>query len=268
MLEYWSAGSHHSIAPSLHFLFLSRVACHLSRWSVLLFLCAFHASAATIADRFSAGLEAYQAGDFAQAARAFRDCASAQPASGTFQNLGNAEWQRGRTGHAILAWEQALWVNPFERNARNNLRFARETAQLEAPELAWYEVGSAWLPAHWWAWIAAGSLWLVVGTLTLPAILRWRKSPGQQAIAALGLAVFLLSIPAHAGVQTRSRVGFVLEKDTPLRLTPTAEAEAVSRLAAGEPGRRVRARGNYLFIRTSRGAGWVERGQFALVCAK
>ena len=108
----------------------------------------------------------------------------------------------------------------------------------------------------------------MVDTLTLPAILRWRKSPGQQAIAALGLAVFLLSIPAHAGVQTRSRVGFVLQKDTPLRLTPTSEAEAVSRLAAGEPGREVRARGNYLFIRTNRGAGWVERGQFALVCSK
>lgn len=235
---------------------------------VLLFLCALHASAAAITDRFNAGLEAYQAGDFAQAARAFRDSAKAQPASGTLQNLGNAEWQHGRTGNAVLAWEQALWVNPFDRNSRNNLRFARETAQLEAPELAWYEVGSAWLPAHWWAWIAAGSLWLVVGTLTLPAILRWRKTPWQQAVAALGLAVFLLSIPAHAGVLTRSRAGFVLQKDAPLRLTPTSEAEAVTKLAAGEPGRRVRARGNYLFIRTSRGAGWIERDRFGLVCSK
>jgi len=217
---------------------------------------------------FDAGLEAYRAGDFSRATQAFRESVSVQPASGTLQNLGNAEWQSGRTGHAILAWEQALWVSPFDANARNNLQFARETAQLEAPELAWYEVGSAWLPAHWWAWIAAGSLWLVVGTLTLPAILRWRKSPWQQAAAALGLAVFLLSIPAHAALLTRSRVGFVLEKDTPLRLTPTAEAEAVTRLAAGEPGRRVRARGNYLFIRTSRGAGWIERGQFGLVCAR
>jgi tetratricopeptide (TPR) repeat protein len=234
----------------------------------LLFLCTLHASAETITDRFNAGLAAYQGGDFARAARVFRECAGAQPAPGTFQNLGNAEWQRGRTGNAILAWEQARWVNPFERNARNNLRFARETAQLEAPELTWYEVGSAWLPAPWWAWITAGSLWLVVGTLTLPGILRRRRSPWQQAIAALGLAVFLLSIPAHAGVLTRSRLGFVLEKETSLRLTPTAAGEGIARLAAGEPGRQVRARGNYLFIRTSRGAGWVERNQFGLVCAK
>jgi tetratricopeptide (TPR) repeat protein len=217
---------------------------------------------------FEAGREAYGAGNYVQAAQAFRDSAKVQPASGTLQNLGNAEWQRGRTGNAILAWEQALWVNPFDPHARNNLRFARETTQLEALELAWYEVGSAWLPARAWAWIAAGSLWLVVATLTLPTVLRWRKSPWQQAVAALGLAVFLLSIPAHAGVLTRSRIGFVLEKDTQLRLTPTAEGEAVARLAAGEPGRQMRARGNYLFIRTNRAAGWVERDQFGLVCSK
>jgi len=239
-----------------------------SRCSALLFLCTLHANAATITDQFNSGVEAYGTGDFAGAARAFRESAAARPASGALQNLGNAEWQGGRAGNAILAWEQALWVNPFDRNARNNLRFARETAQLEAPELVWYEVGSAWLPAHWWAWIAAGSLWLVVGTMTLPAILRWRRTPWQQAIAALGLAVFLLSIPAHAGVLTRSHLGFVLEKGTPLRLTPTAEGEAVTRLAAGEPGRQVRARGNYLFIRTNHSAGWVERDQFGLVCSK
>lgn len=235
---------------------------------LLLLLCSLHASAAALINRFSVGVEAYRSGDFAQAAQAFRESASAQPASGTLQNLGNAEWQRGRTGFAVLAWEQALWVNPFDPHARNNLRFARETTQLEAPELSWFEVGSAWLPAHAWAWIAAGSLWLVVGTLTLPAILRWRKSAWHQAVAALGLAVFLLSLPAHAGVVTRSRLGFVLKKDTPLRLTPTAEGEAIARLAAGEPGRQVRVRGNYLFIRTNRAAGWVEREEFGLVCSR
>lgn len=232
------------------------------------FVLTVQTSLATSDGIFIAGSHAYKDGEFSRAAEAFRESARRQPASGTLQNLGNAEWQSGRTGQAILAWEQALWMNPFDANARNNLRFARETAQLESPELAWYEVGSAWLPARAWAGIAAGSLWLVVGTLTLPAILRWRKSPRQQAVAALGLVVFLLSIPAQAGMLTRSRAGFVLEKDTPLRLTPTAEGEAVARLAAGEPGRRVRARGNYLFIRTSRGTGWVERDQFGLVCSK
>jgi len=234
----------------------------------LLFLCTLQATAASIPNEFKAGAEAYRAGDFARAAQAFRDATTQEPASGTLQNLGNAEWQLGRTGAAILAWEQALWVNPFDKHARNNLRFARTSAQLDTPELKWYEAAASWLPANWWAWIAGASLWLVVGMMTLPGILRWRKSTWQQAVAALGLGIFLLSIPAHFGVLTRTRLGFVLEKDTPLRLTPTAEAEAVTRLAAGEPARWVRTRGNFLFIRTNRNAGWIERGQFGLICSK
>jgi len=234
----------------------------------VLLLCALSTSAAPITTQFNAGVEAFQSGDFAQAAQAFRDAAAREPASGTLQNLGNAEWQLGRAGDAVLAWEQALWVNPFDKNARNNLRFARAALQLDSPELKWYEAAATWLPANWWAWIAGGSLWLVVGMITLPGILRWRKATWQQAVAALGLGVFLVSIPAHFGALTRTRVGFVLEKNTPLRLTPTAEGEAVTRLAAGEPARWLRTRGNYLFIRTNRNVGWIERSEFGLICAK
>ena len=193
------------------------------------------------------------------AADAFRQSVTLQPASGTLQALGNAEWQQHRTGDAILAWEQALWLDPFNQSARQNLRFARKTAQLEAPELAWYEVISTWLPVSWWAWIAGGSLWLAVGMGMLPGILRRRKATWHQAIAALALMVFLLSIPALFGVQTRARIGFVLQKDTPLRLTPTLDAQALTRLAPGEPARWVRARGSYVLIRTGRTLGWVKQ---------
>ena len=217
---------------------------------------------------FQAGAAAYRAGDYLRAAEAFRQSVALQPASGALQDLGNAEWQCRRTGPAILAWEQARWLDPFNQFARQNLRFARKTAQLESPELAWYEVVSTWLPASWWAWIAGTSLWLAIGMVILPGVLRLRKATWHQAVAALGLMVFLLSVPAHIGVQTRSRVGFVLQPDTPLRLTPTLEAQAVTRLAAGEPGRWVRARGNYVLIRTGRALGWVEQDQFGLACPR
>src|ERR1035437_635045 len=97
---------------------------------------------------FQAGATAYRAADYTQAAEAFRQSVTLQPASGAPQDLGNAEWQSHRTGEAILAWEQALWLDPFNDAARQKLRFARKTAQLEAPELAWYEVISTWLPVN------------------------------------------------------------------------------------------------------------------------
>ncbi|MBC8095791.1 MAG: hypothetical protein H7Y43_08260 [Akkermansiaceae bacterium] len=216
-------------------------------------------------NRFSAGVIAYRAGQYVESAQAFRELTAERPASGVLQNLGNAEWQSGRGGYAILAWEQALWLNPLDRNARNNLRFARETAQLEAPELTWYEFASSWLPATAWAWLAGVTLWLAVGALVLPGFFRWRKSAWQQAVAAFSFGAFLLCIPAHVGTLSRANLGFVLEKETPLRLTPTSGADNLTRLAAGDPARKVRTRGDFIFIRTSRSAGWIKQNQFRVI---
>lgn len=221
--------------------------------------------AATPEMLFHLGSGAYHAGDYTRAAMAFHEAAQLQPAAGTFQNLGNAEWQRGRTGPAILAWEQSLWLDPFNEAAHMNLRFARKTAQLESPELTWYEVVSGWLPVNWWAWIAQLSFWLALTMVLLPGILRWRKVTWHQAVAALGFAIFLLSVPAHLGVETRSRLGFILEKQTPLRLTPTEEAQVITRLPAGDAARVERTHGAFLLIHTSRAAGWIKRDQIGLI---
>jgi tetratricopeptide (TPR) repeat protein len=211
---------------------------------------------------FRTGSDAYHAGDYTTAASAFRQAGSLAPSAGTLQNLGNAEWERGQAGAAILAWEQSLWINPLNLSVRTDLRFARKTAQLETPELTWYEAVSSWLPLNWWSWIAALSLWLVIGAGLLPGIFHVRKAAWHQAVAAFGLAVFLLSLPAHLGIHTRSQLGFVLKKDAPLRLTPTDEAQLITRLSPGEPGRVERVHGKYLLVRTNRAFGWVDKAEF------
>src|SRR5512133_3806602 len=97
----------------------------------------FGGQSAASAPLFSAARDAYRVGDYNSAALMFHEAALQQPASGTLLNLGLAEWQRGQTGPAILAWEQSLWLNPFNDASRENLRFARRIAQLEAPDLVW-----------------------------------------------------------------------------------------------------------------------------------
>ncbi len=248
--------------------------CLVALLASLLVLAGFHAHAVapaspnSAAALFQSGCDAYTAGDYLVAAAAFGQAAALQPASGTFLNLGLAEWQRGRPGYAILSWERARWLDPFSHAAQDNLRFGRKAAQLETPDLAWYEVVSTWLPANWWAWIAGASFWLAVAAGTLPGLLRRRRAGWQQSLAAFFLAIFLLSLPAHLGVATRSRLGFILEKDTPLRLTPTAEGQWITRLGAGEPARIERAHGRYLLIRTSRTKGWVEQSQIGRLASR
>ena len=240
-------------------------------WLLRVFWClgfgiwSFQSSAVSFDGLFREGSEAYRSGNYLRAAKLFHESAALQPASGTLQNLGNSEWQRGRTGTAIVAWEQALWLDPLNEPARGDLRFARKTAQLEAPELVWYEVVSTWLPANWWAWIAGASFWTAVAMTMLPGILRRRKGAWQQAVAAFGVMVFLLSLPAHAGVYSRSRIGFVLEKNTPLRLTPTSDSQVITHLGAGDPVRCERSRGDYVLIHTSHAHGWLQRDECGLV---
>jgi len=236
-------------------------------------LCLFTASAISANplghDLFQQATAAYESGDFTQSASLFHECAALQPASGTLQNVGNAEWQNARVGPAILAWEQSLWLDSFNEPARLNLRFARKSAQLEPPDLAWFEVVSTWLHVNYWAWLTGVSLWVAIGMITLPGILRLRKAAWHQAIAAVGLMVFLLTLPAHLGVHGRSRIGFVLQPETPLRLTPTMESQVLTRLPAGQPARVEQVRGNYVLARagTLGHRGWIERERFALVCA-
>jgi len=237
--------------------------------ALIVWLDANAAEGAEIAETlFRDGAKAYQAADYAHASRAFRKSAGLQLASGTLQNLGNAEWQRGEVGAAVLAWEQALWVDGFNNVARHNLSFARKAAELESPEVSWHEAVSTWLPVNSWAWITGISLWLAIGMVLLPGIMRRPRAAWHQATAALGLTVFLISLPAHLGVLSRTNIGFILHQDTPLRLTPTAEAEVITRLRAGDPARVEKTRGKFALVRTNRTRGWIEAQQLGLVCPK
>lgn len=232
--------------------------------SGVLFLAANFCPAATD-DFFENGLAAADAGNFSAAADDFERAVKQNPSSGALLNLGIAEWQRGHAGAAILAWERAQWLDPFEPRAGQNLKFAREVAQIDAPGLRWHEKISAWLPPDWWVWISGASLWLAAGGLILPRVLRWKKSGARQFLVALGFCFFLLSLVGNFGELGRADVGFVLKKNAPLLLTPTHGAEVVSTLNAGEPARVIKMRGNYFLVRTELGLGWVERGQFDLI---
>ena len=214
---------------------------------------------------FAQGVKLSNAGQFPEAAQAFEKSAQVGLAAGTLVNLGIADWQRGHAGEAVLAWEQAHWIDPFDSRATSNLKFARDVAQLNAPQLKWFEAASGWLPANTWVWLAGASLWLAVGALVLPGILRRRKAGWHQALASLGFCLFLFTMTANLGVVSRAQIGFVLKKNTPLLLTPTRTGEMVSTLNAGEPARKLRTRGNYFFIRTEYGNGWIERKQLGLV---
>ena len=224
------------------------------------------APAPDVSTPFGRGCLEYQVGGYTSAAETFGKLTQSQPSVGAFFNLGNAQWQDGEKGEAILAWERAQWLAPRNAAVRNNLAFARKQAQISAPELTWYEVASTWLPPGAWGWLAAGSFWLALALVLLPGILRWRRNDWHQAGAAASLAVFLLTTPALWGVVTRSKLGVVRVMEAPLLLTPTREGQSLLRFSAGETARQIGRRGDYVRVRTGNDLeGWLRREEFALV---
>lgn len=239
--------------------------CHRSPWIIALVLCCAIVSgvtlhAVTAQDYFNQGVGAYISGNHTQAVVCFQNASKLAPSAGTFHNLGNAEWKSGHTGAAMLAWERAQWLDPFSAGTQANLRFARKSAQLDSPPLTWYEICSTWLPTHWWAWLSAITLWSAIVLIMLPGTFRWRKKDWHQGCAAACFAIFFFTLPALVGIQSRTRLAVVIPSQAPLRLTPTQDAEILTKLVGGEVVRFERERSDYWHIRGANDlAGWVKK---------
>jgi len=100
----------------------------------------------------------------------------------------------------------------------------------------------------------------------LPYVFRWRKSYWQQLGVAVGLTIFLLTIPALIGVHSRAHRGVVVADETPVRLTPTEHGEVLARLPAGETATFGRMRRGFFYVQTAGGtSGWAGTNGFRFV---
>lgn len=208
--------------------------------------------------------EAGQAGNYEAMAAQLRRVLAVQVAPSVLHNLGNAEFQQGRSGAAILAWERAHALDPQLRQSTSNLRYARGKLGIDLPELSWPERYSSFLAPDVWIWTATLSIWLAIVLLAAPYLFAKPRTSWLQGSAVVAIGLFLLTLPALAGIASRARLGVILTPDTLLRLTPTAEGEVVGHLAEGEMARLEMSRGPYVYIRAGGDrAGWVGLKEFA-----
>lgn len=89
-------------------------------------ICMAPQSAVAQTDSVAQGNEAFWKADFAGAATAYRAATTAQPQNADlWYNLGTAEAQAKRYGHAMHAFEQALILRPADADALYNLEQTR-----------------------------------------------------------------------------------------------------------------------------------------------
>ncbi len=195
-------------------------------------------------ERFAEACRAYEAGDWSAAVDLWEDL-SGEGYSGLelYLNLGNAHFKSGRLGRAILNWERAARLEPFDRDVRKNLQVARSLLadELEQPvrlplwdwlDLAFRAV-SRDLPA--WA------LLLFCGLLAL-GLARKAYLPGRRAtpflrilllswlILALGSLTFLW---AQVRKLDGERDAVILAEKVVIQSAPSAGAQELFDLHEG-----------------------------------
>ncbi len=163
-----------------------------------------------------------------------------------YQALGNAYYERGDFGRAILNYERGLRLQPTHKELKNNLQYVREEAGITRPELpdffllrAWRAIGAA-LGAGTFFWLAMTLWWLAVAGAVI-WFLR-RKAMGEKkrfallpgAVLSLILALLFFALGTSRNTFLANDLEAVLiAKSVDLRVAPGPEATLEQALHAG-----------------------------------
>ena len=150
---------------------------------------------------FTAGVEAYAAGDYAAAASDWEAVSAAGLDSKELEyNLGNAYFKGEELARAILCYERALRLDPSDADVRYNLEFARAMTQDRIDEVPEFILKTWWrnlcylLPSDAWALLS-----LVLLALTLALVLLFLLGPtsgSRRAGFFAGITALLLTVLA------------------------------------------------------------------------
>ncbi len=184
---------------------------------------------------WTAGVEAYSAGQWAEALQDWSDVAATGLRSKElYYNLGNAYFKTGETAQAVLNYERALRLDPSDADVRYNLEFARNLTQDridEVPEFilkTWMRKVGYQLSSDAWAVLSLVLLAVALGLLLLFLLgptAGWRRTGFFTGLAALLLALsawgFARSQKADA---ERHDTAIVLRPVTSVTSSPSADA--------------------------------------------
>lgn len=173
---------------------------------------------------------AYMQDDFAKAAGLYLQIANEEgTSSDLLYNLGNCYYRMGQPGMAIVYYERALRLDPFNNEARTNLEFVNSKITDEPGDRGMFISNTVngfarKVPANVWAGFAIGSFILLLGAIALyvfTANIRFRKIGFFGAIVLLALCV-ITNIFAHIATDysTAGDEAIIIKPSTLLSTSP------------------------------------------------
>ncbi len=252
-----------------------------SRWRALLFIFATFVASLAFADEpatlFQQGNQAYQAGDYEQAAAAFERIIALQKENWqVYYNLGNAYFKQRKTGLAILNYERALRLNRANEDLQFNLDLANLSITdriLEPPRsvvLEWvdraldffsHEAAANWALLFWWGALL-GVIFLFGGKQEamqrLGRVLAW--SSGALCL------FFALIFALQWYEQSTEQYGIVMQQRVVAHSSPAADATEVFIIHEGAKVKLQEQAGAWQRIRLADGkVGWLKTESVAKI---
>jgi tetratricopeptide (TPR) repeat protein len=159
---------------------------------------------------------------------------------------GNAYFQTGRIGRAVLAYERGLRLRPGDRDLENNLRYVREEAGIltrTLPEfflLRWWRAVAGWLGVRLAVYMGLFFLWLAVAGATrwylyrntMAEKRRFALLPLSGLCLVLALLIFALAQSRYHHLN-RTDEAILLAPSAQLRVSPTGNSSVEAELTEG-----------------------------------
>ena len=224
--------------------------------------------ATTAEERFSKGVEAFEAGDFQRAIDTWE--ALEQQGLESYElyyNLGDAYFKKGEFPSAILYFEKALKLKPFSKEAKNNLQLANERIIKRIKPLPDFFLKRAWqglrdiFSSNTWSGLALILFWLGVGSI-VARLLDWKRGKWQGSYVLGGGLVavallFLLVAFSRGRFEEDSQMAIVVKSGIELRTAPESTID-VMELPAGTKLQIVDKIGDWEKVEAPNGeVGWI-----------
>lgn len=207
----------------------------------------------------------YEAGRHAEAAKAYEGLLKREgPRVSVLRNLGNAYFQMGENGRAILSYERALFLSPRDPGLRANLKLAQDQAAVYASnEPALWRSFLERHPARSWSVAALSAAILLPLAALAWSLTRRRARPWILAFAAADLAVLGLAITALVVASGEPRRGIIIADAATVRISPFEKADSKGTLPGGREVILGKRSNGYLWASLSDGSreGWVAEGE-------
>ncbi len=232
---------------------------------LLLVLLVQSAQGASVEDRFTEANRFYEQGDYASAIELYEGILQEGVGSaGVAFNLGNAHFKGGHLGKAIVAYRQALDLDPRDPDIQANLQFARDrvSGASSVRRAGWVRAATR-LSFGEWMGVLVGLTWVVFGLLSVAA---WR--PGWRGRlkpwiwgSATGLAdvavVLLLVVRTVKGAP----LAVVLQDGVDVRYGPVEESRRFYVVSEGTELLALGKQGDWVQVEdAAQRRGWVPRG--------